>query len=243
MIDPMSKRLIVTCTQKTEAEAVTTLLVKSFYKNDLDANFDLEIVSENTTGLSECYNRFVTQEIADKYNSVLFVHDDVWIDDYMLAAKLNDAHYRLNYDIVGIAGTLNPEIKHPSLWHIMGSRENHRGYAGHLCRSNANYPTQGYGVGMTGFGPTPGRVTIADGLFLSVNIHNAVKAGWRWNETFKFHHYDIASCIDANRKGMKIGVYPINVMHLSPGLESLEDKNWSASNKTFLELYNVANRS
>jgi hypothetical protein len=47
----------------------------------------------------------------------------------------------------------------------------------------------------------------------------------------------MASCIDANRKGLKIGVYPIHVIHQSPGLLSVEDKLWKTSNEKFLQEY------
>jgi hypothetical protein len=90
---------------------------------------------------------------------------------------------------------------------------------------------------MTGFGVTPSRAVIVDGLFIAVNCEAVASKNWQWNENFDFHHYDIASCIDANAKALKIGVYPINVFHASPGLASLQDAAWSKSNEKFLQLY------
>jgi hypothetical protein len=92
---------------------------------------------------------------------------------------------------------------------------------------------------VTNFGPTPARVAILDGLFLSVKTKSVKETGWKFNENYKFHHYDIASCIDANKKKLKLGVAPIWVMHNSPGLLSFEDKNFNASQEKFLKEYST----
>ncbi len=40
-------------------------------------------------------------------------------------------------------------------------------------------------------------------------------------------------------KKLKIGVYPINVIHRSPGLLSVENPVWKSSNETFIKEYGV----
>jgi len=224
----MKTTLYVSCTQKSKKE--DTLIHQSTVDTGLLGEDDtLHIITNNRKGLSKVYNEFINEKIAKKHDRIIFVHDDVYIDDIMINVKLNEAmHGESKFDIVGLAGTRNPQIKHPALWHIMGKREDHRGYAGHIFGKHKV---------MTGFGHTPDRVAIIDGLFVAVNVARALETGWRWNENFDFHHYDIASCIDANVKGMRIGVWPINVFHASPGLASLEDVAWSKSNEKFLQLY------
>ena len=225
----LHKILIVSCTQ--EANKQNTLMYKSVQKMD-QAGVDLQMHSSNKIGLPRMYNKHLTPETASYYQWVVFCHDDVWLDENALYKKLQIAKL-MGFDIVGVAGTLNPKIQHPALWHIMGERNDHRGYAGHLM----NPYDLDCGVMMTSFGPTPDRVAIIDGVFMAVNIQRALEVGWRFNEEFEFHHYDIASCIDANEKKLKVAVCPINLFHASPGLASLEDPAWSASNKKFLELY------
>jgi len=224
----MKTTLYVSCTQKSNEE--DTLIHQSVINTGLLGEDDtLHVITDNRKGLSKVYNEFINEEIAKEHDRIIFVHDDVYIDDVMINVKLNEAMYgESKFDIVGLAGTRNPQIKHPALWHIMGNREDHRGYAGHIFGKHKV---------MTGFGYTPDRVAIIDGLFVAVNVARALETGWRWNENFDFHHYDIASCIDANIKGMRIGVWPINVFHASPGLASLEDVAWSKSNEKFLQLY------
>jgi len=89
----------------------------------------------------------------------------------------------------------------------------------------------------TNFGPTPSRVVILDGLFISVLTSKVKQTGWKFNENYEFHHYDIASSLDANKMKLKLGVAPIWVMHNSPGLLSFEDKNFLQSQEKFLSEY------
>jgi hypothetical protein len=228
----MSNLLIVSCTAK--ADKADTLLYKSL-KHIGRKNLDVEFVTNNCEGLPKVYNRFINDKLySNDVKRILFVHDDVWIDDCLLEYKLCKAMEL--YDIVGVAGTLNPKIVYPSLWHIMGERADHRGYAGHLAKGAAH--KQGDPMFMTSFGETPSRAAIVDGLFVAINLSRISEVDWRWNENFDFHHYDIAGCLDANSKGLKVGVYPINIFHASPGLKSLSDIEWSKSHNKFFSLYN-----
>jgi hypothetical protein len=178
--------------------------------------------------LSKRYNEFLNENI-DDYDIIVFVHDDVFLDDGKLRHKLITAHEA--FDIVGVAGGLNPVIKQPALWHLMcgGFGPNLRGFAGHYTSDDK--------VAITSFGPTPARVALADGVFLSINTHTIKQTGWRFNENYSFHHYDIASCLDANKLQLKIGVWPILLYHMSPGLRSLEDKVFLLNQEKFLNEY------
>jgi len=90
---------------------------------------------------------------------------------------------------------------------------------------------------MSGYGPTPSRCLVVDGLFMSVNVNKAAKAGWKFNENYDFHHYDIASCLDAHKLGMTIGVWPIFVSHASPGLRDINDPTFTKNQAKFLSEY------
>lgn len=229
----MSRLLIISCTTKKRPE--DTLIHKSIEQIDPDRkSIDLIVLCNNRKGLPEAYNQFIHEKMALWYEYIAFVHDDVWIDDPAIEDKLSIS--AIKYDIVGVAGGLSPKIQHPALWHIMSNKIDHRGQAGHFVNQQ-NTEKFGEPCYMTSFGMTPSRVAIVDGVFVAINLRVILDKGWKWNENFTFHHYDIASCIDANKLGLRIGVYPINIYHASPGLKSLEDPVWSASNKKFLELY------
>ena len=218
---------LVSCTQKSNEK--DTLLYKSIQKSTDKLAFDqIYFYFNNKEGLSKQYNAFIRNN-ASNFDFIVFAHDDVSIVDSGVIAKLTEAHR--TFDIVGVAGGVNPTITEPALWHIMcgGFGKNLRGFAGHYIT-----PEQ---ISITNFGPTPARVAIADGVFLSVNVRAILEKNWTFNENYTFHHYDISSCLDANKKQLKIGVWPILLAHLSPGLKSLHDSTFLANQRKFIKEY------
>jgi len=220
---------IVSCTALKNKE--DTLLYQSLTELE-DAGCetfdDVTFITNNQKGLSYRYNEYLNQ-YGQKYDYIVFAHDDVFISDGMIISKLIKAH--CDYDIVGVAGGINPTISSPSLWHLMcgGFGTNLRGFAGHFISDQQ--------VNITNFGPTPARVAIADGLFLSIDVKKITEKKWKFNENYTFHLYDIASCIDANKAKLKIGVYPILLFHASPGLKTLSDPVFLHNQNKFLAEY------
>jgi hypothetical protein len=223
----MKKLLVVSCTQVRENNKKALKIYQSL--EPMKAEVKLKIHFENTTGLPEVYNQYITPQTLAKHDVVLFAHDDLYVDDFKLRGKLQAAVKA--FDIIGLAGCLNPTIKKPALWHLMSNSQDWRGYVAHPA---GNSPSQ---IAMTSFGVTPARVAIVDGLFIAVNLASAIKADWKFNDSFTFHHYDIASCLDANKKHLKVGVAPINVIHNSPGLTNYEDQLYQQSEQKFLDSY------
>jgi len=223
----MKKIRIVSCTQ--QADCKNTYLYKSIVKIEEETLIRFEDVyfyTKNNEGLSKRYNQYLTQ-YKDDDCIILFVHDDVSIEDGFLQTKLH--RYHSMYDIIGVAGGVQMKISEPALWHIMCGTSNLRGFAGHYI----DHTEQQF---MTNFGPTPSRVSVIDGVFISVNTQSITKSDWRFNENYKFHHYDIASCLDANSKKLKIGVAPIWITHRSHGLKTF-DKSFLDSQKDFMNEY------
>jgi hypothetical protein len=193
-------------------------------------NDTLFYTANNTEGLSKKYNEMFSK-LKNKFENIVFLHDDVYVDDYYVCEKLEKAHKE--FDIVGLAGGINPKIQQLALWHLMCG-----GFGSNNLRGAVAHPTNsGSQITVTNFGPTPSRVTILDGLFLSVNTRKASSVNWKFNENYTFHHYDIASSIDANNKKLKLGVAPIWVIHKSPGLLNINDKVFLDSQERFLNEY------
>jgi hypothetical protein len=216
------------CTRSARAE--DTLTFKSLLRiKEKNNDFDIFYKTNNTDGLSKNYNQ-ILNKYQSNYDYIVFIHDDVYVDDFNICDKLAKAHEQ--FDIVGLAGGINPRITKHALWHIMCGGFN----SGNLRGAVAHYinETQFY---MTSFGVTPSRVTILDGLFLSVSTASAIKSKWKFNENYSFHHYDIASCIDANKKKLKLGVYPIWTIHKSPGLLDPASKTFLENQEKFIEEY------
>lgn len=220
------KTVVASCTQSKNKE--DTLIYKSYHVNLAKTCTELIIKAENTTGLSEQYNNFLNTYKNTDTEWLVLVHDDVYIDDGRMVEKLKEAR-KHNYDIVGLAGCRDPRIVQYNLWHIMADKTKLHGIVCHPCNRDQ--------IMSTCFGPTPSRVAIIDGLFMAVHIPSVKENAWKFNENYRFHHYDISSCIDANKHKLRIGVMPINVIHTSPGLQSVEEKSWSDSNKRFITEY------
>lgn len=219
---------IIACTRAVvDKEAEQLPVVRSFNEH-LNKTCELLLIKGNQQGLPAAYNNVINTNTSADW--LVFVHDDVYIDDSRLTHKLDAAYSDHGFDVVGLAGCLNPVIKPHNLWHVMAERKDLRGQVAHPVSKTGQIMT-------TPFGPTPSRVAIIDGLFMAVRVASIKNSTWKFNENYTFHHYDLSSCIDANKHKLKIGVYPIHVVHSSPGLSSIEDVAWKTSNQRFLKEY------
>lgn len=214
----------------TRNKITDTLYYKSITKiAEKDSNITPFFESYNKAGLSKCYNTFLEKQI-DNFEYIVFCHDDITIDDYNITSKLELYHKK--FDIIGLAGGINPIIRQPALWHLMCggfSSGNLRGAVAHYIDDQALH--------VTSFGATPSRVTVLDGLFLSLKTASIKAAGWKFNENYTFHHYDIASSLDANKLKLRLGVAPIWAIHKSPGLMNINDAVFTQSQIKFLREY------
>ncbi len=221
----MKKILIVTCSKD---DGKNSKLVSSL--QELKDKCTLVINSNNQTGLSVAYNRQLTRENLKKHDIVLYVHDDVYIDDLKLQGKLYTALFHMKHDIIGLAGAANITLKEPYLWHLMSEQKDWSGAVSHPVDNDTR-------AAVTSFGSWPRRCLVMDGLFLAVNLKSVLDAGWKFNENYMYHHYDISSCLDANKLGLKMTTYPINVTHASPGLRNIKDETFVKSCKQFAKEY------
>jgi hypothetical protein len=220
----MKYRIITCCKNKFENTPLQLSLAK------LKINpIHITPFENNNEGLSYCYNLTLETWKKVNYDCLIFIHEDVEIIQSNFIEEIQEAFNQ--FDIVGLAGGLEPEIKVPSLWHRMCKRQNWRGRVGHFDEKGNKF--------ITDFGETPSRVCVLDGLFLAVNLKKIKKTNWKFNETDcgKFHHYDIASSLDANTAGLKLGVWPILVYHHSPGLRDINDPTFQESQRKFLAKY------
>jgi hypothetical protein len=200
----------------TKGDGWNTLLNKS-------QSFPIQFTTNNTNSLASVYNHYITNTYKDE--TLIMAHDDLYIDDDRLEAKVFKALKQ--YDVVGLAGTTGPlNIKEPALWHIMGGpRENFRGSVAHYTNDTQCYSTS--------FGLTPDRVLLIDGLFMAVKVKTLLDKGIKFDESnpSRFHFYDLDFCLQCNQVGLKIGVWPIWCIHKSPGLreytpEFLKGQEW-----------------
>lgn len=189
-------------------------------------NSDAEIVFDNKEGLPKVYNSFIKEE--NKGKRLIFIHDDVLIEDLFIFDKLNLAFE--TYDIVGLAGAKSCDLKSERpAWHLMAPRES---FVGEVAHSHKGI------TWTTVFGQTPSRALTIDGLFIAVDVDKLLNAQLFFDEDFTFHHYDISFCLRANAKKVKIGVYPIRVVHFGLG-DSMNTPDWQESAVKFKNKYNA----
>lgn len=207
-----------------------------FYQTVERFSPSLEVIYENTLGLSLLYNHAI-ERYKDSMDYLVFLHDDVEVHDAFFFDKLQKAHEV--YNIVGLAGAINQDYTtaNPSVWHLSSKngRVDSRGFVSHFIPKGWN-GVQLTHVNSAYFGPTPHEVSVIDGLMMSVDLRKIrdLKSPLFDND-FNWHHYDMAMCLNAKQNNLSIGVWPIFVIH--HGLGEFQNQEWENSNKLFKQKY------
>lgn len=224
-----NKLLIVTCTKaKTDKEFEQRPIFHSLKRHyEHNSNITFHIFKDNKRGLTTCYNE-ILKDSSNADKTVLFVHDDVVLEDLFLYEKLTTSPY----SITGLAGTktFNKQAQECA-WHL--ASESRSDFVGEVAHSAPQK-----GIWTTCFGETNSRALIIDGLFISCKVKDLLEKELFFNEAFTFHHYDMSFCLDANAKRIKVGVLPIRVIHFGLG-DSMLTEDWKQSNVKFKQNYTI----
>lgn len=198
-------------------------------KTALELNLDefLHPKFNNRQGLAKVYNEFLDLAIEEKFDYVMFIHDDVHLE-HDPRPKLEKLFQE--FDIVGVAGCSKAEIKSPALWHLMGGGFGGGNLHGAVAHGNADRKH------MTSFGVYPHRVVMIDGVFMAFNRKAIETVRFDEECPSKWHFYDTNLCFDAIKKGLKIGVGDIMITHESPGLREFTE-DWKNGEKYYIETY------
>lgn len=227
----MSKYLIVSATRGSNVSNTqlgkSVSILKAYCDQQIDA-IDLQMPVNNADGLSVVYNKSLTKSNLEKYTGILFVHDDVFIDDVRVFDKLETA-FNAGNSVVGLAGGAKVKIKTPALWHIMSEKASQSGSVTHPYTEDTVYTSS--------YGPVPSRCLIMDGLFLAINSSKFINSQVKFDEQFDFHHYDLDFCLQCNSFNHKMTTWNINVTHSSPGLLDFKSERFNISQQKFLSKY------
>jgi GT2 family glycosyltransferase len=185
---------------------------------------DAVVKTLNKENIGKHYNKVLEMGVDEGYDCVVLMHDDVQVDDHRWSEKVQEAFRE--YDIVGLAGAKQVEMKQPALWHVMAKQEDWSGAVAH--------PANDKQIFMTNFGPTPARCLVLDGVFLAIKVAS-LKPEVKFDEDLPAiaHHYDIDFCLNANKHKLKLTTWPIWVIHKSPGLDQ-PGQDFIDSEKYFL---------
>jgi GT2 family glycosyltransferase len=184
-------------------------------------------VFANTRGLPEIYNARIQAEDGD--DLLVFVHDDVWIDDYFLADRVIDGLQ--TYDVIGVAGNRRRVPAQPAWAFLLDEMrlvwDEKVNLSGAVAHGKAPFGTVSF------YGPTPSDCELLDGAFLAARKSSLKSANVLFDLRFEFHFYDMDFCRSARRQGLRLGTWPICLTHQSGGAFASEP--WKEKYRQYLE--------
>ncbi|MEW6345211.1 MAG: glycosyltransferase [Paraburkholderia sp.] len=189
----------------------------------------LHLFDNNARGLSTIYNNAI--QYAEQNPAILvFVHDDVWLQDFFWTERIYEAIER--FDVVGLAGNTRrlprqpawafatPDFKWDDKQFLSGTVGHGKGFPCEIVSS---------------FGPAGQACKLLDGLMLIADSAKLIESGLRFDEQFTFHFYDMDFCRQAELKGLSMGTWPLAVVHESGG--AFNSPGWRDGYQRYLQKY------
>ena len=200
-------RLMAASRLDTEAFAKGTLLGRSLA---LPVHAELErcISFNNSSPLADTYNRGLAEAHDDSL--VVFCHDDLWLGDAPLEPALREALSR--FDLVGVAGN-GRRVSLQQAWWLdpKTGTWDHPHLVGQLRHGDPESSL------LNPYGPTPAPALLLNGVFMAGRAGVLRRAGLAFDPQLPFHFYDLDFCRAAERAGLRIGVWPLDLIHASGG--------------------------
>lgn len=193
----------------------------------------LMLATHNAQPLGHHYNAAI--EAAGPDELLVFVHDDVSIDDWLAGARLIEAVTR--FDVVGVAGNQRRQpgqetwYMRPGRW--VGDQRVAQDFD-HDHLSGAVAHGAGAKSSVSVYGPSPRPVQLLDGMLLAAKGMRLRDSGVRFDPALAFHFYDLDFCRSARRAGLSLGTWPLAVTHASAG-ESVRTAAWQAACKAYFQ--------
>lgn len=162
----------------------------------------------NARGLPGIYNeRILAQNSAER---LVFVHDDVWIDDYFLIDRVIEGLSR--YDVIGVAGNRR-RVPDQAAWPFIAPNtwDDKANLSGAIAHGQ-----QPFGE-ISSYGPAPAECELLDGVFLAANTAALRDQQVLFDPRFDFHFYDMDFCRSARQRGLRLATWPICMTHQSGG--------------------------
>ena len=170
----------------------------------------VSIVYGNSDGLSKVYNRFLSAEHV--HEILLFTHHDVYLEDYWIVQRLNEA--LAVYDAVGVLGQSYP---FPSTEWDGKVVEWDRGTMAQGTPGGNCFASQCTQWACS----SPDRVFAVSGEFIAVNTETVLVHGVRFDEAFSQDFYDLDFSRSCTKNNLRLGVWPIVETHNGIGLDSV----------------------
>ena len=224
---------IVSATRYSESEfwakSALGLSLKRHLKQD--DRLSAHIAFENTRGLSEVFNERIDK--ADKDATLVFIHDDVWIDEVNFADVITKGLDK--FDVIGIAGNKR-RIPNQPAWAFVDLNftwDDKANLSGQVAHSK-----NAFGV-VEVFGDAPAACELLDGVFLAAHKSSLTKSKVRFDEQFDFHFYDLDFCRTARKAGLTLGTWLIKLTHQSAG--AFGTPQWRQKHEKYINKWEAPN--
>lgn len=203
-----SPLLLVAATRLEESAFWADSLLGRSLARPAHASYGRCLGYANSRALAHTYNHGLEQ--ADDDALVVFCHDDLWLGELSLVPPLTEALE--HFDLVGVAG--NRRRLHGQQWWLHradGSGWDHPHLVGALRHGRPE------AAQLQTYGPSPAPAVLLDGVFLAGRAGVLRRAGLRFDPDFPFHLYDLDLCRSAEQAGLRLGVWPLDLIHASGG--------------------------
>jgi GT2 family glycosyltransferase len=171
-----------------------------------------QIFFANNKGLPEIYNARIASP--DGHDILVFIHDDVWIEDFFIADHVLQGLSQ--FEIIGVAGNRRRLPNQPA-WAF--SKVSDTGItwdaSENLSGSVAHGPLP-FGI-ISHYGPAPADCELLDGALLATRRSILQAKAVFFDPAFDFHFYDMDFCRTAKNKGLRLGTWHISITHRSGG--------------------------
>ena len=220
---------IVSATRSSEADFWTkAALGLSLRRLEHDPRLARRVAFANRRGLPEIFNARISAQDGD--GILVFIHDDVWIDDFFFADRIVEGLEA--FDVIGVAGNRR-RVEHQPAWvfaniangnFVWDDRTNLSG-----CIAHGPHP---FGQ-ISNFGAVPAECELLDGVFLAAKRAVLKGHGVLFDPRFEFHLYDMDFCRSARKNGLRLGTWPICLTHQSDGAFGTE--GWAEGYRRYIE--------
>lgn len=175
-----------------------------------DPRLKPRIAFENKRGLPEIFNAAIEETGDDEI--LIFMHDDVWLDQ--LDGLADIIHAGLNeFDVIGVAGNRRRVPNQPA-WGFLDLRftpDTSGQLSGRIAHGPDPFGPTSY------FGAMPAPCELLDGVFLATQKSRLARQRVRFDPKFDFHFYDLDFCRSARKAGLRLGTWKLALTHQSKG--------------------------
>jgi GT2 family glycosyltransferase len=171
----------------------------------------LRLFPNNSLGLSTVYN-LALRDLRHEPALVLFIHDDVHLMDIYWPDRIVQG--LAAFDIVGVVGNVRRLPNQPS-WRFIDVQMtfDEAKYLSGAIAHGAGWPAQRVSY----YGTIGREVRLLDGVLLAARSEVLLSRDVLFDEQFDFHFYDLDFCRQAERQRLRMGTWPIPIVHESGG--------------------------